>query len=147
MKKINARLLSLVVVLAMGCGDKDDDNSGNGDPDYLAALVGTWEVTLVARENCTPSSDNTAGEQCLKNCPRVTIRANGTYDLLEDGVTISESGTVSATATHITICAAGETNCGGDAYNLSNGGNTTRIYSTNDSDFPNCTVVRTANKV
>ena len=105
------------------------------EKDFLTPLVGTWETSLITTSGCTDPDENGTltcqGGPCLS----VTINSNGTYTLQNNIDQTSEAGTVTVTATSITICETGDTGCEADPYSLV--GNTLTLTFTED-DSPGC---------
>jgi hypothetical protein len=95
--------LSLVSLLALGCGDDDTDGADAGPADAAAAQPTVFEVTLSADDEvplCTFAGEDAAGEGT------VTISA----DLTEVAIELSWEGlSGDATAAHIHSGADGAT--------------------------------------
>ena len=136
MKRTGFFLLGLSLLLTISCNNDDE-------PDYLTPLVGNWETFSLATTGCNDPNDN-VGFNCTGDIPclELAINSNGTYVLTENITQSSETGTVTADATTITLCATGETDCTGETYTLS--GSTLIVIATDDDD--GCTMTINLNK-
>ena len=137
MTKLTTLTLGLCLILFIGC-NKDEEN-------FLTPLVGTWQTFVITSTGCTDPADNGTLTCTGAPCFEVSINSNGTY-ILQDNTDLpayTETGTVTVTASSITLCETGATDCSPETYTLS--GDTLVIIFTDD-DSPGCTFTATFSK-
>lgn len=129
MTKLSTLFLGLFLILFLGCS--------NDEEDFLTPLVGTWETALITTSGCSNPNDNGTLTCTGGPCIEVTINSNGTYTLQDNIEQNSEAGTVTVTATTITLCETGATDCEAETYSLS-GDKLTFTFTEDDS--PGCLI-------
>ena len=137
MTKLTTLTLGLCLILFIGCNKNEED--------FLTPLVGTWETFVIASTGCDNPDDNGTLTCTGGPCFEVSINSNGTY-ILQDNTDLpiyTETGTVTVTASSITLCETGATDCSPETYTLS--GDTLVIIFTDD-DSPGCTFTATFSK-
>ena len=127
MTKLSTLFLGICVLLFLGCS--------NDDEDFLTPLVGTWETSTFTTSGCNDPLDNETINCTGAPCISVTINSNSTYTLQNNLDQSSDAGTVTVTATTITLCETGATDCEAETYSLS--GDKLTVTFTEDTS-PGC---------
>lgn len=130
MTKLSTLFLGICILLFLGCS-KDDE-------DFLTPLVGSWETYSIVSSGCNDPDENGTFTCSGGPCIAVTINSNSTYILQFnlDNPPFTETGTVTVTASTITLCETGATDCSAESYTLSGD---TFVISFTDDDSPGCT--------
>lgn len=115
--------------------------------DLLAPAIGTWTMTSMTRANCNDSGQN-GSDNCITDCPTLTISSDCTYAFSEDGSSNTETGYIVVSETLVMLCPDGE-DCDfmndADSYTLD--GNILTVMTDDDSDFPGCDVTYVLTKL
>ena len=127
MTKLSTLFLGLFLILFLGCS--------NDEEDFLTPLVGSWETFVITSTGCVDPDENVTLTCSGGPCIEVTINSNGTYTLQDNIEQTSEAGTVTVTASTITLCETGATDCEAETYSLS-GDKLTLTFTEDDS--PGC---------
>ncbi len=144
MKKLLTAFACLSLVFLWSCSEEDE--GGNGD-DYLADLVGEWMITLQTNTGCDNSMYDGILDMDNSSSLHVTINANSTYSISQCGE-IDETGDIlEVTATTITLCETGDTDCEPEMYSLNGNTLTVTPSDPDDSgDLAGCNVTFTLEK-
>jgi hypothetical protein len=130
MRKFKLLLLGLSMAVFVNCGG-DDEN------EFLAPLAGTWNISKLTSSGCNDSAEDGELTCTGTSCFVLTINSNGTYTLVDntEQPATTDSGTIDATATTVTLCETGDTDCTPDSYTIVDGNLSVKF---SDEDSPGC---------